>query len=273
MTPIASYEPHLFTLEDASKRFNQPRDFFLDQGVCDYIELIIRIPANALLGVRNLAGHIGSVGGMRHPDFLKLSLPDISEIRKSEQASITSSPLGYQLLLDGSFRELTAHDGWETFEKVPRTGIDSNGYSVFTNSGITMTEWTIKDRLTSEPIFFERSDIRIHRSQFQRMKDFFNVVIDTDLRKEHSSKLNELYNAANLFWGKVSVDFSDRDTYPDPDKIQEWFIDAGFSKNLAEAAVTIITPDGVKTRGPKLKTKPIQKITVVSSSKPENSSP
>ena len=105
------------------------------------------------------------------------------------------------------------------------------------------------------------------------MKDIFNVVIDTDLSKKHSPKINELYNASQIFWGKVNVDLSDRDTYPDPDKIQKWFIAAGFSKNLAIAAVTIITPDGAKTRGPKLKTKPIQKITVVSSSKPENSSP
>ena len=273
MVPIISYEPELFSLAEAAKRFNQPEEFFLQQGASEFVELIIRVPATAQLGVRNLSGHSGSVGGMRHPDFLKLSLPDISEIRKSTRAAITGSPLGLQLLQDGDLRKLTAHDGWEFFEKFPRTGVDSNGVATFKDSGIAMTEWTIRNRQTNEPIFFERSDIRIYRSEFQKMKDFFNVVIDTDLSKKNSPKLNELYNAAQLFWGKVNVDLSDRDTYPDPDKIQEWFITAGFSKSLAEAAVTIITPDGAKTRGPKLKTKSIQKITVVSSSKPKNSSP
>lgn len=273
MTPITSYEPDLFSLEKAAKRFNQPEELFLRYGACESVVLIIPVPATAQLGVRNLSGHSGSVNAMRHPDFLKLNLSDISEIRKSTRALITSSPLGYQLLKDGSLRELTAHAGWESSEKSSTTAIDSNGFAIFEKSGIAMTEWTVSDRQTNAPIFFERSDIRIHPSGFQKVKDFYNDVIGIDVRKEYSKKLNDLSTAAHFFWGKADVDFSDRDTYPDPEEIHEWFITAGFSKSLAEAAVTIITPDGAKTRGPKLKTKPIQKITVMSSSKPGNSVP
>lgn len=271
MVPIISYEPEMFSLAEAAKRFNQPEEFFLQQGASEFVELIIRVPSSAQLGIRNLSGHTGSIGCMRHPDFLKLNLPDISEIRKSTRALITGSPLGIQLLENGNLRKLTAHDGWAKLESLPTFGNNSTGYSTNMNIGITMTEWTIKDRLTNEPLFFERSDIRIHRSEFQKMKDFFNVVIDTDLSKKNSPRLNELYNAAHHFWGKVNVDLCDRDTYPDPDKIQEWFMDAGFSKSLAIAAVTIITPDGANTLGRKSKNKPIQKFTVVSSNRPKTS--
>lgn len=136
-----------------------------------------------------------------------------------------------------------------------------------------MTEWTIKDIKTNEPIRFERSEIQVHRSEFERMKARFNILIDTDISKKYSTKLNDLYRAAHVFWAKVDVDFFERDTYPDSKKILDWFMNEGFSKSLAEAAVTIITPDGATTRGPKLKTKSTHKITRVSSSKPGESSP
>lgn len=272
MISIISYESALFTLEDAAKRFNQPEDFFLQQGLCELVELMVCVPESAQIGVTNSSGRTGSVRAMQHPDFLKLSLPDIAKIRKSTRASISRSRMGYQLSKEGFLSKLTAHEGWESYEKFPMTGIDANGLATYKRSGFSMKEWTIKDHETNKPIFFDRSDIRIHRSEFERMKDYFNVVIDTERSSIISKKLNELYNAAHIFWGKVDVDLSDRDTYPDPVEIQQWFITAGFSKSLAEAAVTIITPDGAKTRGPKLKTKPFQKITIMSSSKSGNSS-
>ena len=258
---ITSIGPCLIKLEDLAKQFNQSEDHFLIQGLLNSLDLLVYVPASAEVGLTNFSGHIGKVGDMRRPDYLKLGHPEISEIVKTSSAHIGISLMGYQLLEDGSIRSSTAQAGWDFTEKMQVDKTQSNGISNYSNSLITMTHWTIKDSSTSEPIKIHRSDIVVQRSDVLKLKNKLTKYINIDLRHCHSEKLEYLYTASALYWGDESLDYSERENHPATEKIIEWFMAQGFTETLAKAAVTIITPAEAKTRGPKAKTGFTHKIT------------
>ena len=268
MNPVTKFEPPFITLKELANRFNQSEEYFLMQGATESLELVVRVPETADVGVTNFAGHVGKVGCMRHPDYLKIGLSEISEIRKAQSALIARSPMGYQLLQNGSLRRLTAHQGWDMLEEIQAEKTVSHGTSVFKKSSISMNEWTIKDSRTDGPAAFHRVDILIQTAELRKLKKELTEFVDVDLRHCHSKRVEHLFNASNIFWGEKSVDYVNRESHPDSKKIYEWFIARGFSQSLATAAVTIITPDDAKTRGPKPKTGPIHKLTKMSNSQP-----
>ena len=205
MNSLTSFEPAFITLNDLAKRFNQSEEYFLMQGAIESLNLLVLIPETAVVGVTNFSGHIGKVKSIRHPDFLKLGLPQISDIRKAESALLTRFPIGYQLLKDGSLSSITAHEGWDFFERDPAEKEVLNGTSIFKNSGISMNEWTIKDFLTNNAIQFHRGDILIPRSDFQKLERELTRFVNIDLHHWHSTKVEQLYSASNLFGGgKIS---------------------------------------------------------------------
>lgn len=266
MKPIVTQEPALVTLEVISKRFKLDEDFFLQRGLLEPFDLIVGVPPTAHIGLTNHSGHIGNVSSMRTPHFLKLSLPDISEIRKAPSASLSRSSTGFLLKPDGSLKALTADEGWDFFEKYPRDETVSYNDPIFRNIGISMTEWTIKDCQTGGPISFRRSDIQIHRAEYQKLKKELAKFVDVEFQRCHSKKVKHLFEASILFWNETSIDYSDRESHHDPKEILEWFIARGFSAALAKAAATIIAPENAKTRGPKPKTGFTHKTTKMSNS-------
>lgn len=264
MMLINNYEKQLYTLAEAAQRFNESEELFLLWGASGDITLMVPRPPNAKIGLTNFSGHVAMVAPMRMPDFFKLGGPSIAQLRKGFDANMSRSSMGYQLRIE-SFTNVSPDDGKEFLNNTTNSSEEAQTSKRY---GLRMAEWTIEGHDTDSPVIINRNDIRIHTSELAKISNFVREAIGNDEISLSSTKLNLLNKAAQLFWRRTSVDIEDKGSYPDTEKVVQWFISEKFARSQAEFAASIIVPDGASIRGRPTKDRPIQKITIMSRKKP-----
>lgn len=242
-------EKDLFTLSEVARRFNRNEDFFLTMGCDGLINLMIKVPQGAILRLTNQSGHIGAVNLMKMPDFLKLERLASSDLKINNKINIFRSSLGYKFVEGGDLQEITPYQGWDYVEKLSQIEECEELTAKPVRWTHRMTDWTVCSSEENKFIFINRDEVRIHRLEIFRVEKLLYEAIDLDRKTYYSTKLNLMYEAAELFWGESDVIYTLKETHPSRREIEDWFIKVDFSRSAAQVAATIITPDGVTRMG------------------------
>jgi hypothetical protein len=199
---------------------------------------------------------------MQRPEFLRLDRLDCTGLHIFGKVQLSKSSLGYKIdLLNNKWIEL---EPMKALEPTPtmlknRLSIADPIGVLASGTGSSNLVWGIGATNDKKNSSWEITldDVFVSQQELDRVRQLVRKAAGTDQHGAIPQRLKDMIEAYHLFW--AGTDRDDPRTYPSKEKVVTWFMSKDFDKTPAEAAATLIAPEGIKNIGRPEKIRPSQR--------------